>query len=108
LNFTEYQIQARRTVPEFKNFNEKMLNAAMGLVGESGEVMDLLKKERFQGHKVLATEYANELGDIMWYLNLMADAIGYTLEEIAEMNIEKLKKRYPEGFSIENSVHRAV
>ena len=85
----------------------RLLNAALGIPGEAGEVADIVKKSMFQGHKLDKEHIAKELGDIAWYLALAADAIGYDLETIFQMNIDKLSARYPEGFfKVENSVNR--
>ncbi len=69
----------------------------MGLNGEAGEAIDLLKKHMFQGHDLDRTHMAKELGDIAWYLALSAYAIDYPLEEVLKMNVEKLRARYPGG-----------
>lgn len=78
----------------------------MGLNGEAGEAVDILKKVLFQGHKLDREHIAFELGDICWYLALAADAIGYDLETIMKMNIDKLYARYPDGFEVDKSVNR--
>ena len=84
-----------------------MLNGAMGLNGEAGEVIDILKKHIFQGHKLDTEHIAKELGDCLWYIAVCAKGAGYTLDEIAEMNKAKLRKRYPDGFEADKSLHRA-
>ena len=84
----------------------RLLEGLMGLSGESGEAIDLLKKTLFQGHKLERRHIALELGDICWYMALAADALGYTFEEILDLNIEKLKARYPDGFAPDRSIHR--
>lgn len=84
----------------------RLLEGTMGLSGESGEVLDIIKKYLFQGHDLDRRHIARELGDVAWYLSLAADAIGYSLEDICTMNIQKLWNRYPEGFEIEKSVNR--
>lgn len=84
----------------------RLLEGSMGMCGESGEVDDILKKTLFQGHTLDREHVAKELGDVAWYLALSADAIGYTLEEILQMNINKLENRYPDGFDRELSIHR--
>lgn len=107
MDFNEYQKKAMRTKPEYEKRSEQIDNAIYGLVGETGEVTDLIKKAFFQGHTLDFKEVAKELGDLQWYLALMADAIGYNLEEIAEMNVEKLEKRYPNKcFEADKSVNR--
>lgn len=86
----------------------QLINGVMGLAGESGECVDLLKKHLFQGHDLDLEHIAKELGDISWYIAVTADAIGYDLESVMWMNVEKLKKRYPDGFDAERSLHREV
>jgi len=85
---------------------KRLLNGLMGLNGEAGECIDLLKKHLFQGHPLDFTELAEELGDVAWYLAISADALGYKLSDIFNMNIKKLEKRYPDGFEAEKSVNR--
>ena len=107
MTINEYQQLALRTEPKISESSQRLLNGLMGLNGEAGEAIDLLKKHLFQGHWLDEVHIAKELGDVAWYLAVSADALGYKLEDIFEMNIEKLKNRYPEGFDTENSVHRA-
>ena len=78
----------------------------MGLCGEAGEAIDLVKKHLAQGHVLDKERLAKELGDIAWYLAETAHVLGYSLEEILQMNIDKLQKRYPNGFSVEQSINR--
>ena len=107
MTINEYQTAALRTAQTDKlTANELLLNAALGLCGESGEVADLVKKHSFQGHDLDFEHIAKELGDISWYLAVGAYAIGLDLESIFRMNIEKLEARYPDGFSTDRSLHR--
>lgn len=108
MTINEYQVAAMRTAQTDKfSANDLLLNSALGLCGESGEVADLVKKHRFQGHDIDLEHVAKELGDISWYLAVGAYAIGYDLETILRMNKEKLEARYPDGFSSDRSLHRA-
>ena len=108
MTINEYQTAALRTAQTDKlTANELLLNSALGLCGESGEVADIVKKHRFQGHDIDIEHIAKELGDVAWYLAVGAYAIGLDLESIFRMNIEKLKARYPDGFSADRSLHRA-
>ena len=107
MTINEYQTAALRTAQTDKlTARELLLNSALGLCGESGEVADLIKKHRFQGHNLDIDHVAKELGDIAWYLAVGAYAIGYDLEKILQMNVDKLKARYPDGFSTDRSLHR--
>ena len=108
MTINEYQTAALRTAQTDKlTARELLLNSALGLCGESGEVADLLKKYHFQGHNLDLDHVAKELGDIAWYLAVGAYAIGYDLESVFRMNKEKLEARYPDGFEAERSLHRA-
>jgi len=107
MTIKDYQMLAMRTSNKKLTTDQHIMNGALGLAGESGEVADLVKKSFMQGHWLNYTHLAKELGDICWYLAETATAIGWSLEEIMEMNIEKLKARYPVGFDPERSQHRA-
>ena len=110
MTINEYQKAALRTTPFdiYKSQKDQLFNGLLGLCGESGEAIDIIKKWAYQNHPLDEEHLARELGDIAWYIALTADAIGYDLETIFRMNIEKLKARYPEGFSSELSVNRAT
>ena len=107
MTINEYQTAALRTAQTDKFLaSDLLLNSALGLCGESGEVADLVKKHRFQGHDLDFEHIAKELGDIAWYLAVGAYSIGYDLETILQMNVDKLKARYPDGFSADRSLRR--
>jgi len=78
----------------------------MGLCGESGEAIDIVKKWMAHGHELDKDHLAKELGDIAWYLAETAYALDISLEEILRGNLDKLKRRYPEGFDTDRSVNR--
>lgn len=103
----DYQRAAMRTASgmNYENYG-LLMNGVLGLCGESGEVADIIKKATFQGHDMDKAHIAEELGDVAWYLAVAAHAIGYDLGEIFRMNVEKLKKRYPDGFDKSRSIHR--
>ena len=107
MTINEYQTAALRTAQTDKlSASDLLLNSALGLCGESGEVADIVKKFRFQGHDIDLDHIAKELGDIAWYLAVGAYAIDYDLETVLQMNVDKLKARYPDGFSVDRSLHR--
>ena len=107
MTLNEYQTAAQRTSTH-EDTLWKLENGLLGLFGEGGECADILKKALFQGHAFDKEHMAKELGDVMWYVAEVASGLGMTLEEIAQMNIDKLKARYPDGFDPEKSIHRAV
>ena len=88
------------------NTENYLLNGVMGLCGESGEVIDLVKKHLYQGHELDKTKVAEETGDCLWYCALIATAIDMNLGDIMQLNIDKLKRRYPAGFDKARSVNR--
>lgn len=101
----EYMKATRRTWrPVAKR--EQMLNAALGLAGEGGEVADLVKKHNFQGHSLTASQVENELGDVLFYVARMADLWDLDLAGIMQANIDKLQARYPNGFDESRSRNR--
>lgn len=102
----DYQRAAMRTDNKEQTEEERMLDALFGLCGEAGEVMDAYKKHRFQGHDEYKDKMIEELGDNFWYSAKLADVLGVTLGEVMDRNIEKLRKRFPNGFSKERSVNR--
>ena len=105
MTLTEYQIAAQRT-SNTRSKNAKIDNAMLGLSGEVGELADHMKKHLFQGHDFDRQHMIREAGDVLWYLAELAVGLGTTLDHIAEVNIDKLKARYPEGFEEERSMHR--
>ena len=106
MTINEYQKLAMTTLNPALSERDVLINAVMGLCGESGEAIDIVKKHLAQGHELDREHLIKELGDIAWYLAEAATAIGVDLESIMAANIEKLRKRYPEGFSTEDSINR--
>jgi len=106
MTVNEYQRLAMTTLNPALSKKDVLINGVMGLCGESGEAIDIVKKWLAQGHELDKEKLAKELGDIAWYLAETATALDLNLEDIFEANIEKLKKRYPEGFSADRSIHR--
>jgi RimJ/RimL family protein N-acetyltransferase/NTP pyrophosphatase (non-canonical NTP hydrolase) len=98
-----YQKLAMKTLNPRLSKKDVLINGVMGLCGESGEAIDIVKKWLAQGHELDREKLAKELGDIAWYLAETAWALDIPLENILKANIEKLKNRYPEGFSCERS-----
>ena len=106
MTVNEYQKLAMVTLDHNLDKKGMLTNAAMGICGESGEACDIVKKHLFHGHELDREALIKELGDVAWYLAEAATALDVSLEEVFEKNIEKLKKRYPEGFSFERSINR--
>ena len=106
MTVNEYQKLAMTTLNRDLSQKDILINAVMGLCGESGEATDIVKKHLFQGHELDKEKLAKELGDIAWYLAEAATALNIDLDDIFAANIEKLRKRYPEGFDASRSINR--
>ena len=105
MDFKEYQEQAGRTRNK-NGYDLELANYSLGMVCEAGEVGDILKKHVFHKHILDIDEVKKEMGDVMWYLANLCNVLYIDMEEVAEMNINKLKARYPEGFSTDDSINR--
>lgn len=104
----EYQDEALRTANVYERKEEIVLNAVLGLNGEAGELADILKKARYQGHSYDREHLIEELGDVLWYCSLLAFGLNIYLSDVAERNLSKLMTRYPKGFEAERSKNRNV
>ena len=106
MTFKEYQELAGRTMPTVA-LSKLELHALFGLVGEIGELHSIYQK-RYQGHTEDTEEHRKkELGDLLWFAAEYCTSQGWSLDEVARLNIDKLKSRYPKGFESERSIHRA-
>lgn len=107
MNFKDYEKEMQRTAGELIKLDKDGLAlGAMGISGEAGEVTDYIKKVLFHGHELCEDKLIEELGDVLWYITYLSKTIDSDLETIASRNIQKLKKRYPEGWDPERSIHR--
>ena len=106
MDFATYRQDVFRTVRAETPERERLLLATLGLCGESGEVAENIKKALFQGHAMEVSALRDELGDVLWYFVFLCDTLGLTVEEVMEANVAKRRRRYPDGFSSEQSIHR--
>lgn len=105
MNFNEYQKLASRTMNTALHSNELELHALHGLSGEVGEIHSIYQKA-YQGHAVDSEHLKKEIGDLLWFIAELCTVSGFDMTDVAQMNIEKLIKRFPDGFEIEKSLHR--
>jgi len=106
MTLNEYQELAQRTtIPTLDDYGH-LMNGLLGLAGEAGECCDLAKKHFYQDGREIRNDLLDEVGDVMWYIAEIASAMGVTLEDIAQHNVDKLRKRYPQGFDADRSLHR--
>ena len=106
MTIDEYQRLAMVTLNPALDKKDVLINGVMGLCGESGEAIDIVKKHLAQGHPLDKEKLCKELGDVAWYLAETAYALDVPLSQILEKNIQKLRARYPEGFDTEKSLRR--
>ena len=102
----DYQEKIKRTMNNKLTSIERISMLCMGIAGESGEMIDYLKKAYFHDHTLSFDILKNEIGDILWYLGNICNEYNFDLSEIMQLNIDKLKKRYPAGFDTEKSRNR--
>ena len=102
----DYQKAVTRTMKTQLTEEAAQANWSMGLCGETGEVVDYLKKHMFHGHDLDENKLIDELGDVLWYLTALCEQFDIGLDEVMERNIEKLRRRYPQGFDIQRSQDR--
>ena len=105
MTLNKYQALAARTINKDLNPDEVELHALLGMASEIGEIHGIYQKE-YQGHAFDKAEVKKELGDLLWFIAEFASSLGWTLDEVASMNIAKLMKRYPDGFEEERSLNR--
>lgn len=112
MDFDSYDVLAARTARrapgEELEPKTHLAVMALGLAGEAGEVADMIKKHVGHGHPLDAGKLIKELGDVLWYLAAICDAQHTSLDEVARQNIEKLKARYPDGFTHASSIGRTA
>ena len=106
MTVNEYQQKAMQTLNPKLDQKEVLVNSVMGLCGESGEAIDIVKKWLMQGHELDKEHLIKELGDVAWYLAEAATALDTSLDTIFQINLDKLAKRFPNGFDANDSVHR--
>ncbi|WP_461239623.1 nucleoside triphosphate pyrophosphohydrolase family protein [Paucilactobacillus sp. N302-9] len=99
MEFNDYQKAANRTL-----FGDEQVltNCALGLAGEAGQVVNLVKNYTFRGKKLDRQELTHEMGDVLWYLSQVAQWADIDFDEVAKTNIEQLNTRYPDGYRNEN------
>jgi NTP pyrophosphatase (non-canonical NTP hydrolase) len=103
----QYQRLSKRTMNGTGSID--IANFCMGLAGETGEVIDYIKKGLFHGHELDRQKIIDELGDVLWYVSAIATACDdISLNDVLWRNVEKLRARYPDGFSEERSINREV
>ena len=106
MQVNEYQKAAMATLNPALDKKDVLINSVMGLCGESGEAIGIVKKWLMQGHELDKEHLVRELGDVAWYLAEAATALDIPLEAVFQGNLDKLRQRFPNGFDTGASVNR--
>ena len=101
-----FQREARRSLRDDLPYEAMCSNMCMGLAGEIGEVIDIMKKHIYQGKELDITDVIEEVGDVLWYIANFCNVNNITMDECMERNIKKLRKRFPNGFTIKDANER--
>lgn len=105
MDIKTYTKESERTLID-KGHDLNLLHAAMGISTESGELMDAFKRKIFYGKDLDVVNVKEEIGDLMWYVAILLRELDLDFEELLQINIDKLKARYPEKFTEENALNR--
>lgn len=109
MNTKEYSTLALRTANDLGGQLDNIMHAAMGIAGEAGEVIDIVKKVYAYRKPLVVNDLIEEAGDLVWYLNLLFASLGTTWEEVFDLNIAKLEARYPDlRFNADHAINRDV
>lgn len=106
MEIKEFQKNSIRTLNMDLTKEQLLSNMVMGIAGESGEVADVIKKHLYQGHDLDVAHLKEEIGDVMFYIVNLANVLELDMQEVLEDNINKLRKRYPQGFDADRSINR--
>ena len=106
MDLNHYTAEALRTADADATPEHDLLHAIMGLVTESAELLDVLKKRHAYGKPLDLVNLREEAGDVLWYLPLLCRALGVSMNDVAALNIEKLRARYPAKFTTAAALNR--
>lgn len=106
MTFEDYIKECKRTYTWRSSPDIEVCMLCMGLAGETGEIVDYLKKVEFQGHELNKDKLKSEMGDLMWYFAMLCNYFSIEFEDVLQCNVDKLKERYPKGFSVQKSKER--
>ena len=105
MNTEEYAKEVHRTC-SIEDRRELLTLTALGIAGEAGEVVDIIKKVLYHAHELDSSALCKEVGDLLWYMTLLCETAGLTLDDVMQANVEKLRQRYPDGFDAQRSQQR--
>jgi NTP pyrophosphatase (non-canonical NTP hydrolase) len=105
MDLAEYAREVHRTC-SLEDHRELLTLSALGIAGEAGEVVDVIKKVLYHAHELDTSVLCKEVGDLLWYMTLLCETVGLTLEDVMQANVAKLRQRYPQGFDARRSQQR--
>lgn len=108
MTLEEYKVDCLRTLPKNLYRGEQLLQGLVGATTEAAEALDIHKKTMWQNHPHERDRLLSELGDALFYISIATDALDSSIEEIMQMNVEKRKRRYPNGWDPNRSLNRDV
>lgn len=106
MNIRDYQTLSVRTMNKELTKEQQISNMVFGANGELGEVTDILKKYLYQGHRINKQHLAEEIGDTLFYIVNLCTLFNLDIEDILQGNVDKLRKRFPNGFEVDRSINR--
>jgi NTP pyrophosphatase (non-canonical NTP hydrolase) len=107
MDFNEFQEECKQTANPHMEWQQANLNWALGICGEAGEYSEIIKKDAFHGKVMNLDDVRKELGDVLYYVAMAAANLGIDLGDIAQANVDKLRKRYPNGFKKGGGIRHA-
>lgn len=102
-----YSQLAMRTAKNMGSLKMDLIHGALGIASDAGELVDAIKKHTVYGKELDTTNVIEEIGDCLWFLALIASALDIKLSHVAEINIQKLERRYPEKYTGQAAIERA-
>lgn len=102
----QYQKDVIRTLTNYNDYDKTINMLTLGIGGEAGEVVDYIKKYLYHGHELSVDTLKAEIGDLLWYIANLCNTLGLSISDVMDYNIEKLRKRYPNGFDKNDSINR--
>ncbi len=104
MNIVDYQdyVEKLASPQSVETEKDRLLTSALGLAGEAGECADLVKKHIYHGKEFKREDFIKELSDVMWYMAFACNTLGITIQDVIDVNVEKLNSRYKDGkFTLE-------
>ena len=103
MDLKEYQELCKRTAKKFDTKKEEAMTWGLGIAGEAGDIAGCIKKVFAHENKEVEEGIKENIGDTLWYMAMLCNVFDWDLKKILDENVDKLAKRYPEGFTLKNA-----